>query len=125
MAMLRIDLRVIGLLAPEKWLAITFALANLALAGVYFLEPSLFGRVVDALAAKGHGEAWKFIGWWAGVGFGGIAASVWVSLHADRRKAKSRNSITRFRNAQATFSATCSWRRVSRAWRPRSMRSAR
>jgi len=84
MAMLRIYLRVIGLLAPEKWLAVTLALANLALAGVYFLEPWLFGRVVDALAAKGHGEAWTFIGWWAGVGFGGIAASVWVSLHADR-----------------------------------------
>jgi len=84
MPMLRIYLRVIAFLAPEKWLAVTLAGANLALAAVYFLEPWLFGRVVDALAVAGHSDAWRFIGWWAGVGFGGIVASVWVSLHADR-----------------------------------------
>jgi ATP-binding cassette subfamily B protein len=81
---LRIYLRVIAMLAPEKTLAITLALANLALAGVYFLEPWLFGRVVDALAAQGHKDAWRLIGWWAGAGIGGVVASVWVSLHADR-----------------------------------------
>jgi ATP-binding cassette subfamily B protein len=81
---LRIYYRVIALLAPEKGLAIALALANLALAGVYFLEPWLFGRVVDALAAPGHGDAWRYIGWWAGAGFFGVAASVLVSLHADR-----------------------------------------
>jgi ATP-binding cassette subfamily B protein len=32
-SILRIYLPVIGLLAPEKWLAITLALANLSLAG--------------------------------------------------------------------------------------------
>jgi len=84
MSMLRIYLRVIALLAPEKALAITLAIANLSLAGVYFLEPWLFGRVVDALAAQGRGDAWRYIGWWAAVGLGGVAASVWVSLHADR-----------------------------------------
>ena len=84
MPILRIYYRVIALLAPEKGLAILLALANLSLAGVYFLEPWLFGHVVDALAAKVHGDAWRFIGWWAGVGFVGVAASVWVSLHADR-----------------------------------------
>ena len=84
MSLLRLYLRVIALLAPEKALAIALALANLALAGVYFLEPWLFGRVVDALAAAGHRDAWRYIGWWAGVGFGGVVASVWVSLYADR-----------------------------------------
>ncbi len=84
MAIFRIYLRVLGLLAPEKGLAITLAFANLALAGVYFLEPWLFGHVVDAMTAKGHREAWRFILWWAGVGLGGVGASVWVSLHADR-----------------------------------------
>src|SRR5436305_3901573 len=84
MEMLRIYLRVIGFLAPEKSLAITLAVANLALAGVYFLEPWLFGHVVDALAAKGEHQAWYYIGWWAVVGLGGVLASVWVSLHADR-----------------------------------------
>ena len=84
MPILRIYYRVIALLAPEKGLAIALALANLSLAGVYFLEPWLFGRVVDALAGKSHANAWHFIGLWAGVGFAGVAASVWVSLYADR-----------------------------------------
>ena len=39
MPLLRLYPRVIALLAPEKALTITLALANLALAGVYFLEP--------------------------------------------------------------------------------------
>ena len=84
MSILKTYLRVIALLAPEKGLAITLALGNLLLAGVFFMEPWLFGQVVDALAAGGHADAWRFIGMWAGVGFGGVAASVWVSLHADR-----------------------------------------
>ena len=84
MAILRIYYRVITLLAPEKGLVIVLALANLALAGVYFLEPWLFGRVVDALASTGHKDAWTYISWWAGVGFAGVAASVLVSLHSDR-----------------------------------------
>ena len=84
MPILKIYLRVIALLAPEKGLAITLAIANLALAGVFFLEPWLFGHVVDALAAKGHRDAWRFIGWWAAVGLGDVGANVWVSLHADR-----------------------------------------
>jgi len=82
--LLKIYLRVLGLLAPEKGLAILLALANLGLAGVYFLEPWLFGRVVDALAGSKSAEAWRLIMTWAGVGFGGVVASVWVSLYADR-----------------------------------------
>ncbi|MFT4198695.1 MAG: glucan ABC transporter ATP-binding protein/ permease [Pseudoxanthomonas sp.] len=85
MSLLRIYLRVLQLLAPEKWLALTLVLANLALSGVAFLEPVLFGKVIDALAAQGRGAgAWHYIGLWAGVGFGGIVASVFVSLFADR-----------------------------------------
>ncbi|MDC8014775.1 glucan ABC transporter ATP-binding protein/ permease [Tahibacter soli] len=82
--MFKIYLRVIGLLAPEKGLAATLAIANLALAGVFFLEPWLFGRVVDALAGTERHDAWRLIGLWAAVGFGGVIASVWVSLYADR-----------------------------------------
>ncbi len=67
-----------------KALAIALAVANLGLAGVYFLEPWLFGRVVDALTQEGQRQAWHFIGLWAVVGFGGVVAGVWVSLYADR-----------------------------------------
>ena len=84
MSILRLYMRVLGLLAPERKLAITLALANLALAGVYFLEPMLFGRVVDALAAPDSSHAPRLIALWSLAGFGGVLASVWVSLHADR-----------------------------------------
>ncbi len=84
MEILRTYLRVLALLAPEKGLAILLAVGNLLIAGVFFLEPWLFGQVVDALAAGGHSDAWHYIGLWAGVGFAGVVASVWVSLHADR-----------------------------------------
>ena len=84
MGLLAVYLRVLSLLAPEKGLAAALLLGNLLLAGVFFLEPWLFGQVVDALAGQGNGQAWHFIALWAGVGFGGVAASVVVSLHADR-----------------------------------------
>ena len=84
MSLLRIYLRVLGLLAPEKWLATGLALANIALAAVFLIEPWLFGRVVDVLAARGSASAWPYIGWWTGVGFFGVAANVLVSLYSDR-----------------------------------------
>jgi ATP-binding cassette subfamily B protein len=82
--MLRTYLRVIRLLGPERALATALAFANLALAGVFLLEPWLFGRVVDALAARTTPGAWHYITLWAAVGLGGLGASVLVSLHADR-----------------------------------------
>jgi ATP-binding cassette subfamily B protein len=59
MGLLRIYLRVLALLGPEKWLATALALANAALAAVFLIEPWLFGRVVDALAAKSTSGAWQ------------------------------------------------------------------
>jgi glucan exporter ATP-binding protein len=84
MSLLRIYLRVLALLGPEKWLATGLAVANVAMAAVFLLEPWLFGRVVDALADKAAGSAWSYIGWWAGVGFFGVAANVLVALYSDR-----------------------------------------
>jgi glucan exporter ATP-binding protein len=84
MSLLRIYLRVLALLGPEKWLAVGLAIANIAMAGVFLLEPWLFGRVVDALAAQASGSAWSYIAWWTGVGFFGVAANVLVALYSDR-----------------------------------------
>jgi glucan exporter ATP-binding protein len=84
MSILQVYLRVIALLGPERRLAAFLAAANLFLAGILLLEPWLFGRVIDALVAQSHRVAWRFIAYWAGYGIFGIAASVWVSLHADR-----------------------------------------
>ena len=59
-------------------------IANLALAGIMLIEPYLFGRVIDALVASRHADAWFYIGSWAGFGLCGILAGVAVSLQADR-----------------------------------------
>ncbi len=90
MPFFRLYARVLGLLAAERNLAITLALANVALAGLQFLEPVLFGRVIDVLSRSGtDAEAiWRdslpLLGFWAVIGVGGIVANILVALHADR-----------------------------------------
>jgi ATP-binding cassette subfamily B protein len=91
MKFFRIYRRVLGLLAPEKGLAITLAIANVALAGLQFVEPMLFGRVIDVLSNAGGSnpdEVWSrsftLLGIWAAVGIGGIVANITVALHSDR-----------------------------------------
>jgi glucan exporter ATP-binding protein len=91
MGFFRVYGRVIGLLRPEKGLAIVLALANIAVAALQFYEPVLFGKVVDLLAnAKNQStaELWQdarsLLALWAAVGLGGIAANIVVSLQADR-----------------------------------------
>ncbi|HEY1492505.1 MAG TPA: glucan ABC transporter ATP-binding protein/ permease, partial [Steroidobacteraceae bacterium] len=84
MSLVKIYMRVLALLGPEKWLATALAIANVSLAAVFLLEPWLFGRVVDALAAKISADAWAYIAWWTGVGFFGVAANALVALYSDR-----------------------------------------
>ncbi|MCU0985114.1 MAG: glucan ABC transporter ATP-binding protein/ permease [Acetobacteraceae bacterium] len=91
MGFFRLYLRVLGELAPEKRLATVLAAANVLLAGLTFLEPVLFGRVVDMLAGSATrpaAEVWSgtltLLGIWAAVGLGGIVANILVALQADR-----------------------------------------
>ncbi|HEX6113809.1 MAG TPA: glucan ABC transporter ATP-binding protein/ permease [Geminicoccaceae bacterium] len=91
MSFLRLYRRVVALLAPERRLAITLALANAALAGIGFLGPLLFGSIVDTLATSGsraRHETWQqillLLGLWGLIGVGGIGAGILVALHADR-----------------------------------------
>jgi glucan exporter ATP-binding protein len=74
--------RALGLLAPERWLAGSLVIANVAIGVVLLAEPILFGRVVDALS-KGAG-AFSLITLWAGLGMFGILAGMVVALAADR-----------------------------------------
>lgn len=83
--------RVLGLLAPEQGVAIALAVANVLLAGLTFLEPVLFGRVVDMLAAsttRPAEEIWSgtvtLLAVWAAVGLSGIVAAILVALYSDR-----------------------------------------
>jgi ATP-binding cassette subfamily B protein len=91
MGFFRLYLRVLGELAPEKRLATLLAAANVLLAGLTFVEPVLFGRVVDTLAGSAARPAeavWSstltLLGVWAAVGLGGIVANILVALQADR-----------------------------------------
>ena len=91
MGFLRLYLRVLGELGPERRLALTLGGANVLLAGLTFLEPVLFGRVIDTLAgsaARGAAETWSatltLLAVWAAVGLGGIVANILVALQADR-----------------------------------------
>jgi glucan exporter ATP-binding protein len=91
MEFFRVYGRVIGLLRAEKGLAITLAIANIAVAGLQFYEPVLFGKVIDLLSnARDRPvdllwrDAREILGLWALVGIGGIVANMVVSLQADR-----------------------------------------
>jgi ATP-binding cassette subfamily B protein len=83
--------RVLGLLAAEKYLAIFIAVANLFVAAFQFVEPVLFGRLINLLASSDHvprarliAQAVHLLGIWALVGLAGIGANMSVALQADR-----------------------------------------
>ena len=84
MSIVQVYMRVIGLLLPERALAIMLVIANLILAGIMLVEPWLFGHVIDSLVARAHQQAWFYIASWAGFGLCGIAAGAAISLQADR-----------------------------------------
>ncbi|MBV5266639.1 glucan ABC transporter ATP-binding protein/ permease [Pinisolibacter aquiterrae] len=82
MSFFRLYFRAVALVGPDKGLAAGLAVAGIVLAFLGFAEPILFGRVVDALT---HDRpAMTLVALWAGLGFLGIAAGIFVSLHADR-----------------------------------------
>jgi len=82
--------RVIGLLRPDRAIVILVSLANLLVAAIAFVEPMLFGRVVDLLTGAvptGDGLLGGTAGillLWAIVGLGGIGLSILVAWQADR-----------------------------------------
>ena len=54
MRFLKIYARVLGLLRPDRGIAIGLVLANLAVMGFQFAEPVLFGRVINLLTPLRH-----------------------------------------------------------------------
>jgi len=100
MSFLRIYCRVLALLRPVARLAVTLALANTALAAAQFVEPVLFGRIVDALSgampAGAQAAAWRLaplIGAWVGFGLFVIVAATLVAWYADRLSHYRRNMV--------------------------------
>jgi ATP-binding cassette subfamily B protein len=100
MSFLRIYLRLLGLLKPEARLAITLALANIALAVAQFVEPVLFGHIIDALSGALPSGIWPaahalapLIGAWVGFGLFVIVAAALVAWFADRLAHRRRNLV--------------------------------
>jgi ATP-binding cassette, subfamily B, beta-glucan exporter len=90
MKLIRLYLRVLGVLHREARLAWILAVANLALAAAQFAEPVLFGRVIDALtgaSATGE-EVWPrliaLLTLWVAFGLFTIVCGTLVALYADR-----------------------------------------
>jgi ATP-binding cassette, subfamily B, beta-glucan exporter len=100
MSFLRIYLRVLDLLAPEARLAGALALANIALAVAQFVEPVLFGHIIDALSgtlpagvAPAIAALAPLIGAWVAFGLFIIVASTVVAWFADRLAHRRRNLV--------------------------------
>jgi glucan exporter ATP-binding protein len=97
MAFLHLYWRVLALLRDDKWVAFGLTAAAIALAGLQFLEPVLFGRVIDLLSktdrmavADVWAAAFTLLAIWATVGLSSIGANVAVSLLADRMAHRNR-----------------------------------
>jgi ATP-binding cassette subfamily B protein len=83
--------RVLGLLGRDIRIAGFLAFANLMVAGLQFLDPVLFGRVVNLLGRSDklpHDQMWHeaavLLGIWVAVGIGGIVSNIAVALQTER-----------------------------------------
>jgi ATP-binding cassette subfamily B protein len=100
MKFLRLYLRVLELLGREVRLAWVLAIADVSLSVAIFVEPILFGRIVDTLAAAQSHLAdlpWELlltlVGAWTGFGLFSIMAGALVALHADRLAHRQRQVV--------------------------------
>src|SRR5580704_12798391 len=100
MSFVRVYLRVLSLLRTDARLATTLALANIALAVAQFVEPVLFGRIVDALSGALPAGASQTIltlapllGAWVAFGLFIILAGALVAWFADRLAHRRRNLV--------------------------------
>jgi ATP-binding cassette, subfamily B, beta-glucan exporter len=100
MSFVRVYLRVLGLLGADARLAVTLALANIALAAAQFVEPVLFGRIVDALSRPlpvAVGAAVlalsPLIGAWVFLGLFVIVTAAVVAWFSDRLAHRRRNLV--------------------------------
>ena len=91
MRFLSVYARVLGLLRPDRGIAIGLVLANLAVMGFQFAEPVLFGRVINLLTRSDtmtnksviHGAEMLLV-IWAAIGLVGIFAHIIMAVQAER-----------------------------------------
>jgi len=96
--------RVLGLLKPDRLVAIGLVLANLAVMAFQFAEPVLFGRVINLLTMSDTmtnrhvmGRAEALLAIWAVIGLFGIGANIMLAVQAERLAHRNRlNAMARF-----------------------------
>jgi len=100
MTFFRTYARVLGLLGNDKGIAVLLSVANLIVAGLQFLDPLLFGRVIDLLTRSAElpraellSEAAILLAVWGTVGVAGIAANIAVVLQSERLAHRNRLSV--------------------------------
>ena len=98
----RLYARALGELGRDRKVAVWLALANVVVAGLQFLDPLLFGRVIQMLANADHlseaaewAQAVSLLGLWAAVGGLGIVANMGASLQAERLAHRNRLVVMR------------------------------
>ncbi|HYZ23625.1 MAG TPA: glucan ABC transporter ATP-binding protein/ permease [Rhodopila sp.] len=91
MRFLRVYGRVLTLLGRDLRIAGFLAFANLIVAGLQFLDPVLFGRVINLLSGSDKvspDQTWHrtvlLLGFWVAVGLGGIISNIFVSVQTER-----------------------------------------
>jgi glucan exporter ATP-binding protein len=93
MRFLKIYVRVLGLLWKDRAVVGGLAFTALMVAGLQFMEPVLFGKVVDVLSA-GHGTGtFDLLLVWGAVGLAGIGCSAAIALLADRMAHRNRLAV--------------------------------
>ena len=92
--------RALAALGGDCRLAIMLAFANVLVAGLQFLDPLLFGRVIGLLTRSDQmqpdtlwTQAAQLLGIWFAVGAGAILASIATSLHSERMAHRNRLQI--------------------------------
>ena len=100
MRFFKIYARVLGCLRGDKGLAIMLGVANLLVAGLQFLDPVLFGRVIGMLTQSDRmpaDELWSqaamLLGIWFAVGAASIGANIATALHSERMAHRNRLAI--------------------------------
>lgn len=100
MHFLKVYGRVFGLLGKDARVAALLCVANLIVAALSFLDPVLFGRVIQLLAGSDtmpETELWRratyLLGIWAAIGAAGIVANMTVALYSERLAHRNRLQI--------------------------------
>jgi ATP-binding cassette subfamily B protein len=91
MSLMKVYLRVLRLLAENRRALAFLLLGNLGVAGLQFLDPFLFGRVIGLLTQSDHmahdalfSRGAHLVGMWLCIGVAGILVNIFTAMGAER-----------------------------------------